>query len=138
MSSKAVSCLGRAEDRDVAHSRPRAEVGLGEQPAIAGVGDGVDHGLPDVAVVEGVEVAARQVVRWLPVITNSGRWRRIAWAMSRLSAGPYSIVPSGWSRNSTTSTPTARAAARCSASRSGPHSAGGIVSMPASPRVTRR
>ena len=70
--------------------------------------------------------------------TSSGRWRRIAAAMSRRSGIPYSISPSGWARNSTASAPTTAHAARCSASRSGPHSAGGSESIPASPRVASR
>ena len=75
---------------------------------------------------------------WLTVITTSGRCRRIAAAMSRRSGRPYSTRPSGWSRNSTLVTPTTAALARSSASRSRAHSAGGSVSIPASPRVTSR
>ncbi len=73
-----------------------------------------------------------------PVTTSSGRVRRIARAMSRRSATPYSMAPSRWSPNSTTSTPTRRALSRSSASRTRPASSGCIVSMPASPRVRRK
>src|SRR5439155_25662959 len=48
-------------------------------------------------------------------------------------------TPSAWPvRNSTVSTPTTCALRRSSSARSGPVSAGGRPSMPASPRVTRR
>lgn len=76
------------------------------------------------------------VSRKLLVITTSGRCRRTARAMSRRSGSPYSTTPSGCPRNSTVSTPTTRAEAICSASRSGPHSSGLIASIPASPLVT--
>ena len=58
--------------------------------------------------------------------------------MSRRSGSPASIIPSGWSRNSTTPTATAAALATSSATRSGPTTSGAIPSIPASPRVTSR
>jgi hypothetical protein len=69
---------------------------------------------------------------------SSGRWRRIAAARSRRSGNPYSIVPSGWSRNSTSVTPTTAALSRCSLVRTRALSAGSIESMPASPLLARR
>ncbi len=77
-----------------------------------------------------------KVSRKLMVIAMSGRWRRTTSAIERRSATPYSRMPSGSRRNSTSSTPTARAEAISSASRSGPHSSGWSPSMPASPLVT--
>ena len=54
------------------------------------------------------------------------------------AARPYSSVPSGRPRNSTSSTPTISAEARCSVSRTPRVSLGSIPSMPASPRVASR
>src|SRR5262245_16811504 len=71
-------------------------------------------------------------------MTSSGRWRRMAAARSRLSASPYSMVPSGWSRNSTSVTPTTAALSRCSLVRTRALSAGSIESMPASPLLASR
>ena len=68
---------------------------------------------------------------------TSGRWRRTAAARSRRNSIPLLTRPSGWSRNSTTETPTAAAAATCSAVRSGPARLGAMESMPASPRVAQ-
>ena len=75
---------------------------------------------------------------WLIVISTSGRCRLMAAAKALRSGRPYSSVPSGNPRNSTSVTPTSAAPARSSASRTGPHSSGGRSSMPASPLVARQ
>jgi hypothetical protein len=68
--------------------------------------------------------------------TTSGRWRRMAAAMSRRRSNPSTTRPSGWPRNSISDTPTIAPLARSSASRTGRAADGGIESIPASPAVT--
>src|SRR3954465_8822012 len=68
----------------------------------------------------------------------------MAAAMSRRSSGPATRVPSRWSRNSTSVTPTTAADPRPSSSRSGPAPSGGgaarppLLVPPPRPRLLRR
>ena len=98
---------------DPLHAGPRRLGELGEDPAVGGVGDGIDRRPPDGAVVGAVPPGAGPVPHrspWCWATTTSGRCRRIAAAMSRRSSRPSTMRPSGWPRNSISDTPTIAAA----------------------------
>ena len=78
--------LRRAERPDRPHPAPGLELAdrlLGEDPAVAGVADRVDHGRPTAMWSAWLRLRPPQVSRKLPVTTTSGRCRRTSAASSR-------------------------------------------------------
>jgi 5'-phosphate synthase pdxT subunit len=127
---------GEGESPDVPRLEALADE-VGVDPAVAGVRARVHRRQPDGPVSAWLSRPGPKVSWRLRVMTRSGRWRRIAPAISRRRGIPYSIVPSDQSPNSTRSTPTTAALARSSSARAGAASIGSMPSIPASPRVSR-